>query len=99
MNDIIQKKTNLLKLISDPSRYRILELIISSNGRLCVGDIADNSKNSPSAVSHQLAKLETAGIIMPIRKGQQVCYVLQSNEDTELILKILKTLSNKKIYK
>lgn len=99
MSQIILKKTNLLKLLADPSRYKILELLASSNGRLCVGEIADQSNNSHSAVSHQLAKLEASGIIKPVRKGQQVCYILQENNaEVSALLKIMKILSTKNIY-
>ena len=98
VTEIIHKKTTLLKLIADPSRYRIIELLTNSNGKLCVGDLADQSQNSPSAVSHQLAKLEDAHIVRPIRKGQQTCYILQDNEETEIVLKIMKTLSTKNLY-
>lgn len=98
MSEVIHKKTNLLKLLADPSRFKILELLVDSKGRLCVGDIAEQTENSHSAVSHQLAKLENAGVVRPIRKGQQICYVLQENEETGVILKIMKTLSNRNLY-
>jgi DNA-binding transcriptional ArsR family regulator len=98
MSEIILKKTSILKILADPSRYKILELLINSNGKLCVGDIAEQSKNSPSAVSHQLAKLESAGLISPSRNGQQICYRLESNEQVDIVLKIMKTLSTKNIY-
>ncbi|HRN86398.1 MAG TPA: metalloregulator ArsR/SmtB family transcription factor [Candidatus Dojkabacteria bacterium] len=98
MSEIILKKTSILKILADPSRYKILELLINSNGKLCVGDIAEQSKNSPSAVSHQLAKLESAGLISPSRNGQQICYRLESNEQVDIVLKIMKTLSTKNLY-
>lgn len=98
MTDIVLKKTALLKLISDPSRYKILELLLSSQGKLCVGDIAEKSESSHSAISHQLAKLENGRIVKPVRKGQQICYVLQDNEETKIVLKIMKTLSNRNLY-
>ena len=98
MSQIILKKTNILKLLGDPSRYKILELLLNSNGELCVGDIAQKSDCSQSAVSHQLAKLESARIVKPVRNGQQICYILQDNFEVELILKIMKTLSTKNLY-
>ncbi len=98
MSEVVHKKTILLKLLADPSRFKILELLQDSKGKLCVGDIAEKTKNSHSAVSHQLAKLENAGIVRPTRKGQQICYVLQENEETEILLKIMKTLSTKNLY-
>lgn len=98
MSEIILRKTSILKILADPSRYKILELLINSNGKLCVGDIAEQSSNSPSAVSHQLAKLESAGLIKPLRNGQQICYLLENNEQVDLVLKIMKTLSTKNIY-
>jgi DNA-binding transcriptional ArsR family regulator len=98
VSEIIFKKTSILKILADPSRYKILELLISSDGKLCVGDIALKSNNSHSAVSHQLAKLESAGLIRPTRNGQQICYLLENNEQVDIVLKIMKTLSTKNLY-
>ncbi len=98
MSNLLQIKTGILKLLGDPSRYRILEVILESNGRLCVGDIAEKTNCTQSAISHQLSKLESARIIKPIRKGKQVCYVIEDNETVELVIKIMKTLNNKRFY-
>lgn len=98
MANILQAKTNVLKILADPSRYRILEILTESSGKLCVGDIAEKTGCTQSAVSHQLSKLESAEIIKPLRKGQQVCYILEDNEQVSLITKIMKILNNKRFY-
>lgn len=98
MTNILQAKTNVLKILADPSRYKILEILSESGGRLCVGDIAQKTDCTQSAVSHQLSKLESAEIIKPIRKGKEVCYILEENEKVNIIAKIMKTLNNKRFY-
>lgn len=87
--------TNILKLLSDPSRFKILSLLNENPGQstLCVNEIAGKVDITPSAVSHQLAKMELAGLVTPIRKGQTVCYVLTDSDEVEAIRTIMEILN------
>ena len=60
----------LLKLLADRSRYRIIMLLFENNGELCVNDIAEKIGVTPSAISHQLARLEANDLVEPHRRGQ-----------------------------
>ncbi len=79
----------ILKLISDPSRYKILQILIQNDGNLCVNEVARNISITPSAVSHQLSRLEQEDIVKPIRKGQNVCYKLLKNRYSDAIKEII----------
>lgn len=99
MRSLLTEKTAILKVLSDPTRYKIMEVLQSSNGNICVNDIAEKTGNTPSAISHQLAKLESAGLVHPVRKGQQICYILQDSVQVDIMNKIMKLLNNKNILR
>ncbi|MES1991424.1 MAG: metalloregulator ArsR/SmtB family transcription factor [Pseudomonadota bacterium] len=62
------------KLLSDPSRLRIL--IETLDTPRSVGDIATNLSLSPSLVSHHLRLLRAARLVRPERRGKHVYYSL-----------------------
>lgn len=74
--------TSLFKLLSDPTRYKILSALFTTPN-LCVSEIAEAVGMSQSATSHQLAKLERYGVVSPRREGQTVCYILNDNALTK----------------
>ncbi|MDP2629530.1 MAG: metalloregulator ArsR/SmtB family transcription factor [Candidatus Harrisonbacteria bacterium] len=85
----VQSAAKILKLASDPTRFHILLVLMKSKGQLCVGEISQAITMSHSATSHQLAKLERAGIVHPVRKGQTVCYVLSNTAAASDIKKVI----------
>ncbi len=90
-----KEKEIVIKTIADKSRYKILEILIKNGGNLCVNEIAKNVTITPSAVSHQLAKLEANTIVKPIRKGQNICYRLCGNQVSQVIVEIIEMLNRK----
>ncbi|MFS8130616.1 MAG: ArsR/SmtB family transcription factor [Candidatus Dojkabacteria bacterium] len=83
------KTTSILKLLSDPTRYRLIELLNTTNEELCVSEVAKRLNISQSTTSHQFAKLEDFGLVTPIRYGQMICYKLSENKEVEKIKQIL----------
>ncbi|MCA9376465.1 winged helix-turn-helix transcriptional regulator [Candidatus Nomurabacteria bacterium] len=92
MNSEEHEKINILKILSDPSRYTIVKILMNSDGDVCVNEIAEHIKITPSAVSHQLAKLEKLSIVKPIRRGQTVCYKIRKNRASRLLREIILVL-------
>lgn len=90
VNENIIKTTNMFKLLSCPTRLRILKTLFQSSNGMCVNEIAEYVGMSHSAVSHQLAKLEARDIVCCERKGKTMCYRIQKNLITK---KIKKTVS------
>lgn len=70
-----QNLINLFKVLSDRTRLVIFKILLK-NKEICVSDIAEYSKKSLSAISHQLRKLELQGFVKTHRKGQTICYYL-----------------------
>lgn len=87
----ITKAITVLKILSDPTRFRILSMLLDSPEGLCVYEIAEGVGISHSAASHQLAKLEAHGIVESFREGQTVCYELRDSELTDSLKEIMDT--------
>jgi ArsR family transcriptional regulator len=72
--DQIAKMANFYKAMSDPSRLKILLVLLSQEH--CVCDIAVLCGQSDSAVSHQLRLLRTLNIVKTRRDGKIIYYSL-----------------------
>ncbi len=92
----VMHTTELFKLLSDPTRLKILAVLMSAKRELCVNEIAEAVNVSQSATSHQLAKLEARGIVSCFRDGKTICYEIEDIPLVETIQAILKGTSNYK---
>lgn len=66
---------SVFALLSDPSRVRILFALLEA-GEVCVCDLAEMVQMSPSALSHALRLLRTAGVVTYRRDGRMMRYRL-----------------------
>ena len=66
-------------LLSDPSRVRVLFALLEA-GEMCVCDLAQMVEMSPSALSHALRLLRTAGVVTNRRDGRMVRYRLADSQ-------------------
>ena len=71
------------KALSDPTRRRILELL--SDRDMTAGEIAECFDISKPSVSHHLATLKSAGLVLDERKGQNIIYSLNMTVFQDLI--------------
>ena len=83
IDEKIHKSTTVFKILSDPTRFKILCLLVKRKKGLCVHELAEAVDISHSAVSHQLDKLEAHNIVIFFREGQVVCYELKRNTITK----------------
>jgi len=65
------------KVMGDPTRLRILHALMA--GELCVCDLGETLGMSVSAVSHQLAVLKAARLVIHRRDGKVVYYSLKDS--------------------
>lgn len=73
---------NLYSALSDPTRLRIMELLLDCEQS--VGAIAGQLGMSESAVSHQLRGLRLQRIVRARKQGRQVFYCLDDEHIVEL---------------
>jgi ArsR family transcriptional regulator len=88
VTDICKKIQQLGKGISSPSRYTIIESLM--DGPKTVTDLVHKVKLSQPAVSQHLSTLKSCGLVMNIKKGQEVYYSLNAKH----MLEIMKVLMN-----
>jgi len=87
--DKIVETTSAFKMLSDPTRFRILCLLIKYRDGACVSYISETLDISHSATSHQLSKLEARGVVTCYREGQKICYHLKNTPFVENLIKVI----------
>lgn len=70
----IQPMADTFKVLSDPTRIRILSLL--ARREMCVTDIADALEMTHSAISHQLRLLRATNLVKFVKEGKEVIYSL-----------------------
>ena len=78
-----------LKVISDPKRLRIIDML--SCDELCACEILEKFDISQPTLSHDMRKLEEAGLISSRREGKNTYYSLDkaSLDEIEDSLKLI----------
>ena len=74
---------DLLKLLSDPTRIKILWALL--HGEHSVGELAEQIHAQPAAVSQHLAKLRIARVVKVRREGNKMFYQTDNNHVRSLI--------------
>lgn len=80
---MIKQTTDLFKILSNPTRLKILNAITEEE--LCVCDIAYLLNITKSAVSHQLRPLKQSKLVTWTQKGKMVYYRLSAPNLKQLI--------------
>ena len=81
----------LLKLAASSTRASIL-FVLARNKQLAVQDIAAELDMTHSAVSHQLAVLAGADIVVSKKAGRMMCYAISKNPQAKALVKFLTTI-------
>ena len=74
----------LFKLMSDPTRTRLLYALLEA-GELYVSDLAATTGTSESTVSQALRMLRASGIVTGRRDGRKIWYRLSDEHVRELL--------------
>lgn len=61
------------RALADPTRLKILELLRGGE-ELCVSSIAEHFKMTQPSISHHLAVLRRAGLVVREKRGREVYY-------------------------
>lgn len=70
----IQPMADIFKVLSDPTRIKILSLL--AHEEMCVTCIAEALNMTHSAISHQLRLLRATGLVKFSKDGKEVIYSL-----------------------
>jgi ArsR family transcriptional regulator len=85
MNSQLAQMERLFRALADPTRLRILGLLLT--GEVCVCDIHESLKTPQPKISRHLAYLRRAGLVDTRRDGLWIHYRLAAGSDP--ILRII----------
>lgn len=75
--------------LGDQNRYKIMEILCDDND-ICVSSVADKVGITTAGASQHLRILEQAGLIKKLRKGQKICYQIDSKDkETDELIKMV----------
>ena len=69
----------IARALADPRRYGILRHLREERGEMPCSAVLECVGIGAPTLSHHMKELETAGLVLPIREGKSVRYVLQKN--------------------
>ncbi len=79
----LERLSRIFGALSDPTRLALVMAL--SGGEMCVCDLAAFLGVSPSAVSHQLARLRDLALVRRRRDGQMLYYSLDDDHVAGLL--------------
>lgn len=88
--DKVIEVASTFRLLSDPTRFKLLCCLIENPEGMCVYELAGVMGVSHSAMSHQLNRLEDRDIVQSFRDGQSVCYQLKTSSATKRLKQIIR---------
>lgn len=89
----IQPMADIFKVLSDPTRIRILSLL--AHEEMCVTCIADALGMTQSAISHQLRLLRATNLVKFTKDGKEVIYSLDDSHVLSLFDQALDHVKHK----
>lgn len=81
-DDLLFEIAEVFKVFGDTTRMKIISALLESE--LCVGDIAEITNSTQSAISHQLRVLKQAKLVKFRKNGKTVNYSLDDEHISEL---------------
>lgn len=92
--DIISSLSEMFKLLSDPTRLKIVLALLSKE--LCVCDISEVVSITQSAASHQLRVLRQARLAKFRKDGKQIFYTIDDDHVETMIKLALEHINHAK---
>lgn len=90
---LLEKVAQQFKLLSEPSRLRILQLLLE--GEKTVSELVVLMATTQANVAHQLSLLATGGLVAKTRDGMHVYYRICDPSLTKLNELVCKSLKEK----
>jgi ArsR family transcriptional regulator len=76
--EVVQTNLNItFKALADPVRRKILMMLKHKD--MTAGEIADGFDITKPSISHHLNMLKQAGMVIDERKGQNICYSINTS--------------------
>jgi len=89
----VQKILEILKILSDETRLKIVSLL--AENELCVCELMEALRMSQSRISNHLRILRNTGIIEAKREGKWIFYSLAKDTMDKVLWEIVQAIVNK----
>lgn len=89
-----QRLADVFKALGHPTRLRILEKIISAD--FCVQELEDELDRRQPHISQHLTVLRERGLVVPERRGKEVCYRPADGRIAKIIALAVKVVDRSK---
>ncbi|MFH0888700.1 MAG: metalloregulator ArsR/SmtB family transcription factor [Planctomycetota bacterium] len=88
---MMKKAVNILKALANPTRLRIMHILIAAKHELCICEIMDSLRLPQYHISKHIRELKIAGLVEEREEGRFVFYTLISDKNKlrQLLLKAL----------
>jgi len=83
-DDEAQASAQLFKALADPARVKIVNLIATADGPVCVCELVEPLGLAQPTVSHHLKKLTEAGLLTRERRGTWAYYSIHPEAVAQL---------------
>ncbi len=78
----MQEFATILKVLGDPTRLRLVRLLLDAETELCVCELADSLEESQYNISKACAALRSVGLLENRREGRWIYYGLTKEGGT-----------------
>jgi len=80
--------SDTFRALGDANRLKIIKLL-AGDKNLCVSEVASEVGITVDGISQHMKILEKAGLVVPEREGQKICYRINNNNKNQAILKLI----------
>lgn len=84
-DDLLFDIAEVFKVFGDTTRMKIISALLEAE--LCVGDIAEITNSTQSAISHQLRLLKQSKLVKFRREGKTIFYSLDDEHIEQIVKK------------
>ena len=84
-DDLLFDIAEVFKVFGDTTRMKIISALLEAE--LCVGDIAEITNSTQSAISHQLRLLKQSKLVKFRREGKIIFYSLDDDHIAQIVKK------------
>lgn len=93
MSGTLKEEVQVVKILANRHRIRILQVLRSSRKHICVREIAEAVGISQSLASHFLSYLSARRVVQGVRVGKTICYSPGDNAFAKSVFRVMDALT------
>lgn len=84
-DEVVEARANIFGALSDPTRLRVYQSLIESDGPLTVTELCDRVGREANLVSHHLQCLKNCQLVEAEKEGRKRYYQVCRSEGVEML--------------